>query len=756
MEAEVVDRIVGIRTWDDRTLRIYRRTGGTIVAASVPFTPWLAIADPSLIDVAGSAVSSTSLSGDDPLRTVLRFDRWPQAWDTIQKILVTESERRRQRVSSYLDLPGLLFLSDPAEQWLAASNATFFDGLTAADLVRMQLAVETAAPPGRPSRSDRSQDRILTIAATLSDGRKSSFRIKKHDEATLLAEFHAWFVAADPDVVEGIDLLSTTLPYIAERCALHGIEPSFGREGAMLRVSSTPVGKGPWELPGRMTFDPAESLRHAGPTIQAIVSEARPARTKAPAPSASTPARRCQEARRWSDPWWFALLPLMASVPLPPDRFMRSGPGHWLEAWLVRECLRQARAIPSSGHSATALPEFAPAGASGRFAPAAELVLVPSKAAAWRQLSETQAALLPPWIRGIRDRWEPTVDGPASGKDRTLAIALLTGLTDAVRARSSRLHDTSVAERLDRAIAQTAATVAATLRRQNVEVIQEVGERLYVEYPDNIADDERRRLFWTKVNVSMPEGLRAVPLRMFDAIVSVAPRIMHGLSGPSVTQLPRPHSYRSPEPFIREYHARAIGLILRCQWNQLHQLTSETIRRIRNRAWHISEFCRRDTLTGSLDEYVREREGRRRNPSAPYEALLRAHGATAPAGDAGPNTPQSRRHLHEAGSTVVYYIAGNRRDLSMADMSRLAEYWDPSAPDENTDHYLDRLRQSLERYRPLFSERDFSSVFEEESLFSFNDDDIGLVRRSLAGSLNNDRAAGPGLGIWLDLPGRPT
>lgn len=747
-----MDGIVGIRTWDDRSLRVYRRTGNAVSAESVPFQPWLALADPSLLD-SETAAAATSLAGDEALHTLVRFDRWPQAWDTIQKVLSAESERRRQRISSYLELPGILFLFDPAEQWLAASGASFFAGLSSDNLVRLQLAIETASPPGRPSRSDRSQDRILSIAATISDGRKSTFKIRKQDEAALLTEFLAWFTTVDPDVVEGIELLSVTLPYIAERCALHGIEPSFGREGTTLRVSATPVGKGSWELPGRIALDPAEALRHAGPTVQAIVTEA--ATAHRPAPS-STLLRRCFEARRWTDRWWNAMLPLMSAIPLPPDRFLRSGPGHWLEAWLVRECLRVGASIPTSGQHAPSPQEVPPAGTSGWYAPAAELVLVPSKAAAWRHIAVASSPSPPGWIRAIRDRWEPIIAAPAKDADHAIAVALLTGLTDAVRARSSRLHVPSVADRLDQAIAATAAEVAAILRRHNVEVIQEVGDRLYVQYPDNVTEEERRKLFWKKVNEALPAALRAVPLRTFEALVSLAPRIMHGLSGQAVVQLPRPHTYRSPEAFIREYHARAIALVLRRQWNLLQQLTAESTRRIKNRAWHVSEFCRRETLAGSLDEYIRDREVRRRNPSAPYEALLRARTPTQSDDSVRPESPSPRRHTHDAGSTVVYYIAGNRRDLPMADMSRLAEFWDPSAPDENTEHYLDRLRQSLERYRPLVSERDFSLIFGEEGLFSFNDAEIQPVRIPFGRSAGDESTPSGDKGIWLDVPPRLT
>ncbi len=747
----VVEGIVGIRPWDDRSLRVYRREGGSVISEEVPFQPWLALADPSLLDADVPTAGQSVLEGNDGLRTLVHFDRWPQVWEAIQRVLSVESARRRQRVASYLDLPDLLFLFDPVEQWLTATGNTFYRGLKPGDLVRMQVAIETASPPGRESRSDRSQDRIRVISATVSDGRKSTFKLRKQDEPSLLTEFLQWFLSIDPDVVEGIDLLSFTLPYLAERCALHAVEPTFGRDGSSLRQSTSPIGKGPWEIPGRSVFDPAESMRHAGPTTQAIVADARKPRKAAAHPSGSQLQRRLHDTRRWSDPWWQSLLALIGTIPLPPDRLLRTGPGHWLEAWLVGQSITTRTSVPFAGHPSAPPVDIAPSGLSGLFSPAAEVVLVPSKAAAWRDLGEVASASMPAWIRRVRERWEPTLSAPPTDPESTVGVILLTGLTDAVRARTSRLHVTSVADRLDRAIAETAARVAQSLRRQNVQVVQEMGERLYVEYPDNLGDEARLRLFWAKLNETLPAHLRAVMLRSFEALVSLAPRIMYAVSETSVIPLPRPHPFRSPEAFLRDYHSQATALILRREWNRLHQLTVETVRRIKGRAWHVADFCRRETLAASLAEYVRDRDARRRNPSAPYEALLRSQETALPNRDASNEEAPSKRSLHEAGSTVVYYIAGNRRDLSMADMSRLAELWDPAAPDENSEHYLERLRQSLERYQILFGEGDFSRIFGDEGLFSFADAEIAVVRKPFT---SPKREGGPGntsLGIWLDL-----
>ncbi|MEK6650525.1 MAG: hypothetical protein AABY75_06080, partial [Bacteroidota bacterium] len=345
--------------------------------------------------------------------------------------------------------------------------------------------------------------------------------------------------------------------------------------------------------------------------------------------------------------------------------------------------------------------------------------------------------------------------GPPTGP--LLPTILLTGLVDAMRARTSRLFVPEAARRLDERISDRMRHAAAILETYNVHVIQQTADRLYVEFPDNLGDEERERMFWNRCSSQFSEGLRVVPVRRFDALASLGPRVLVGKVGLAMVHLLRSHQTRATEQFVREYHARALGLILETKWNRLQSLTAESIRRIRARTWHVGDFCRRETLTESLEEYVRTKEGKRRNPAAAYEALLRADEAYQRERErirghsSGTPAEESQRTQYAAGTTVVYYVAGTRRDLSVADMSRLAEFWDPSAPDENTDYYVDRLRQATERYRPLLEEEDFMRIFSDESLFPFQDRDIKPLRTAFSATDSGKPPSVDPPGIWLDV-----
>ncbi|MEK6650628.1 MAG: hypothetical protein AABY75_06610, partial [Bacteroidota bacterium] len=270
--APTLSGIVGVRQWDDRSVRVYRRLEGEVRAETHPHLPWLLARDPALVEgLSEEPESVVPLEGPEPLRWLLRYRRWPLLWEAVQRALAREGERRRQRLASYLDIDDLYILADPVEQWLAASTSRFYVGMAESEVVRLQLALQTAAPPGRTSRAERSEDRILTIATIVHDGRKSVFRLKKNDERALLSDFIAWFQATDPDIVEGEELFTFTLPYLANRCALLGLPCDLGREVTSLRLGPAPIGKGAWEMPGRTLLDPAETLRHAGPFVQALL-----------------------------------------------------------------------------------------------------------------------------------------------------------------------------------------------------------------------------------------------------------------------------------------------------------------------------------------------------------------------------------------------------------------------------------------------------------------------------------------------------
>ncbi len=762
-----VSGIVGARQLDDRAIRIYRRIDRTLVSEDHLVAPWALVRDTSILEgLSEPPVASTRLQGTDPLQWKVTFRRWPLLWEAVQRALAIESERRRQRLLSFLDLDDLVLLPDPIEQWMVSTGSRFFVGLSAHDFVRVQVAIQTAAPAGRSSRADRSPDRIQVISATANDGRKIVFRLRKNDEVSLLSSFLEWIREADPDFIEARDLSTHLLPYLSTRCALLGLSCDLGRDSTQLRSVPQPVGRGLWEVPGRNLLDPSDAMRHAGPIAFALLPPRRTHTTdRATSPAQQSLSQICGDVRERSERFLRLAQPLHAVVPMTPERLSRSGPGHWFESWMLADRLREERSIPSSSRVAPPGETAGPNGMSGLFSPATELVILPLKVNALAA-AVAESHHVPEWVRHALTAWpipEKRETGSVwmrSGAPSTILFPtlLLTGLVDAVRARTSRLSVPVLATILDSRLEERMRAVVSQLSTHNVTVVQRSVDRLYVEIPDNLGKAASDGSFWDRVSEGLPEGSRAVPVRRLDSLISLGPRVLIGMADRSIIYLLRSHPTRATEQYLREYHVRALDCILQKQWNRLQGITIEMLRRVRTRSWHVAEFCRRETLTESLDEYERAIAERKRNPAAAYEALIRAEETfrkererfRPSTGETTPAEPSRKRPV--AGTTVVYYVAGNRRDQNVADMSRLAESWDPSAPDENSDYYVDRLRQAAERYRVLLDESDFRRVFSEESLFPFQDAEIKPVRRGFeASERTRDKIDGTGSGIWLDL-----
>ena len=773
--ASTAAAIVGARQLDDRTLRIYRRVAGAVTADDHALIPWALVRTPSVVEgLSEPPESITPLEGPDAFQWMVTFRRWPLLWEAVQKSLAVESERRRQRLMSFVDLDDLFVLSDPVEQWLVATGSHFFADIPPTEPIQVQVAIQTAAPPGRPSRADRSQDRIQVIAATVHDGRKSVFRLRKSDESSLLTEFIKWISDVDPDFIEGHDLTTHLLPYLSTRCAMLSVNCEIGRDGTSLRFVSQPAGRSVWEVPGRTLIDLSETSRHVGPIVRAFLPPPRGRIRNTDLKKvveSPTLLQVCSEIRTRSDRHTRVAHALLGIVPMTPERFFRTGPGHWFESWLMRESYRSRRTFPSTERASAAAEGTEPNGMTGHFSPAAEIVIVPLKVKAFASVIDGKGPV-PDWGRRAFAYWHDLLDSSrgstwsrSGDPPPTLApTILLTGLVDAVRARTSRLSIPSLMTVLDAQLEIRMRSIVARLSMHNIAVVQRSVDRLCVEIPDNLGGAVAEQAFWTRVSSDLPDGVKATPVRRMDALISLGPRILIGATDRSIIYLLRSHPARATEAFIREYHAWALDCILHRQWNRLQVLTSETLRRIRTRSWHVADFCRRETLTESLEDYERSKAEHRRNPAAAYEALLRAEETyqkerdrflSISAGSTARPTIctvwSSPRKRPAAGTTVVYYVAGTRREQSVAEMSRLAEFWDPSSPDENTDYYVERLHLAAERYQILLEEADFTRVFSEESLFSFQDPEIKPVRRAFTGSDLASGGTGSGsAGIWLD------
>jgi hypothetical protein len=103
---------------------------------------------------------------------------------------------------------------------------------------------------------------------------------------------------------------------------------------------------------------------------------------------------------------------------------------------------------------------------------------------------------------------------------------------------------------------------------------------------------------------------------------------------------------------------------------------------------------RTETLQDSLAAYQEKLAAGQRNAAAAYELAL------------------ASARPYQPGDQVSYYVSGGGR-VAVNEVAKLASAWDPAAPDENTGHYLGKLRELYEKFRPLIEHEGLRPVVPE-------------------------------------------
>ena len=125
----------------------------------------------------------------------------------------------------------------------------------------------------------------------------------------------------------------------------------------------------------------------------------------------------------------------------------------------------------------------------------------------------------------------------------------------------------------------------------------------------------------------------------------------------------------------------------------------------------VHDFARTETLHESAAEYLSAVESGGRNRTASYEVALAAGLRWRP------------------GDRVSFYITGKDAQVREFEHCRLAEEWDPAAPDENAAFYQRRLHELARKFEVFFEPQDFRAIFSVDDLFPFSEIGIEIVTR---------------------------
>jgi DNA polymerase elongation subunit (family B) len=248
--------------------------------------------------------------------------------------------------------------------------------------------------------------------------------------------------------------------------------------------------------------------------------------------------------------------------------------------------------------------------------------------------------------------------------------------------------------------------IIAAIRQAGGTVIEVDTDGVLFIPPETVHGEAEERAFVQHVQTALPPGIRLGYEGRFRKMLSYKMKNYALLSDDGTLHTKGSALVsRSTEPFGKHFMREVIALLLQEDIQGLHDLYLAAYTRIVTHAWRVEDFARTETLKTTVEHYQADVARGRRSKAAAYELAIARDRATG----------QPAR----TGDRLTYYITGTAPHVTTFEHTRLAEAWDPAAPDENTAYYLKRLDECAHRFAPFLTASDFGQVFAPEGLFGF-------------------------------------
>ena len=727
-------------------MRLYRReaTSTGLQTENVPFYPFFFLSDMQLLrGFPRQRYLCQTLKGNNDYRFLVVFHTWQAHWDAVRHLEeVTQSTERRPEQ--------LYLIPNPAQQYLMQTGRTLFKDMTFDDIHRLQLDIEVFASEAFP-HAQRAADRIIVIGLADNRGWQHILDGRTLPEPIMLQELVRLIQERDPDVIEGHNIYAFDFAYIMARCERYGIPFTIGRDGSVPRVfaSSMRFAERTVDFPaldiaGRhvvdtyfqvMSFDvykrdlPDYTLK----TAARYFGFAAPERTYIAGQDIARvwqtqPERlidytrddvieTARLARHLSGSTFY----LTQMLPMPYGQVARTGPAAKIEALLVREYLRQRYALPRrqrGGQMAGGYTDVFVTGVVGPIVYADVESLYPSIMLNYNVRPRTdELDLFQALLRRLTELRLTTkrqMQSATTAEERSALDAQQSSYKILINSFYGQLgfsmaifNDFDEADRVAVTGQDILRTIIAAIRRDGGTVVEVDTDGVLFVPPTAVQGEEAERVFLERLNTEMPPGIRIGFDGRFRKMLSYKMKNYALLTydgslkfkGSSLVS-------RSVERFGRQFVVDAIALLLEENIQGLHDLYLATHTRILQHAWTVEDFARTETLKETIEQYQADVDAGRRTRSATYElAIARAAQTGQPV---------------RKGDRITYYITGSGSGVTAFANACLADAWDATRPDENTDHYLKRLDEFAGKFAVFFTPEDFQQVFAPEGLFGFS------------------------------------
>ena len=739
-------------------MRVYTRTAnGAVESTDEPFHPFFLLDDVDrLRGFPRQRFQFQELAGANAYRYVVVFTDRSAYWDALRHLRDTSGSEKERPDAVYL-------VGGPEQQYLMQTGRTLFKGMELDDLHRLQLDLEVYAASGFP-QAEVPEHRIILVA--LSDNRGWSRVVggPLTPEADVLEEALRWVRERDPDVIEGHNIFGFDLPYLAARCQMSGVPLALGRDGSeprtfpsSMRFAERQIEFEAVEIAGRhvidtlfqvMAFDvfkrdlPNYTLKGAAkyfgfaPEGRTYIEGADIARTwrEAPETLIDYALDDVIETRALAEHLSGSTFYLTQMVPMPYGHAARGGPAAKIESLFVRGYLHARHSVPRPEAGSQIVGGYTDVFITGVVGPVVYAdveSLYPSIMLNYGiQPRRDTLALFPRLLQRLTDLRFETKDAmrEASGAHargeldarQSAYKVVINSFYGNLGFGFAAFNDFAEADRVAATGQQILRQIIGLVRDRGGRVIEVDTDGVLFVPPPEASGETAERAFVEALSAEMPDGIRIGFDGRYERMLSFKKKT-YALLGYDGTLKIKGSSLvsRSTERFGRRFVRRAIEFLLSEDVTALHSLYLEHRQRIIAHDWAgASSFQRVETLKQPLAQYERDVAAGKRNRTAAYE--LAKEKAT--------RTSEPIR----VGERIAYYIAsgGGTRVFETA---RLASDWDPTAPDEDTAHYLGRLDQFASKFEAFFeSDHAFRQVFSEEDLFGFDASGIRLAVRERA------------------------
>ncbi|HZY10842.1 MAG TPA: DNA polymerase domain-containing protein [Bacteroidota bacterium] len=775
-------KIVAVQHVSDDMMRVYIRSPEGITSKDFEFYPFFLLSEATPLKDFPHKHWLKELDGGNYFRFLAVFSRWSEMWDAIHHTIDWHNNRSPNKINSYQELPILYLRSDPISQFLIHSGITLFKGMDFPALHRLQLHIATyTKQPIKQSRALRQENRIVLISLSDNTGWEYVIQGKNKTEREMLDELIQCICERDPDIIEGHDIIHSTLPFIADRCKLLEIDFTIGRDGSTVNSMNYRVSfdeRSPesviYTIAGRHVMDTLllvqsydiskhtienYGLKHVAQHFGLTKRDRiyiKPERISwywehEPDLLVRHALDEVQEIRQLSEYLSPSVFYLTQMVPFNYSSVARLGSAAKIETLMLREYIHQKHSIPKPQSGTQSSGGYTDVFYTGVLGPIVEVdieSLYPS--IMLRDSIAPKADDLGIFLhlldsltrmRLSAKRTMRTTDDPVEKiKFDTLQSSfkiLINSFYGYLGYHRGLFNDVEAAERVTQHGRKLLHQLVQSITAQEGTAVEVDTDGIYFVPPISITDEEGENRFVSSISRELPQGIHLIFNGRYQKILSYKMKNYALLDYNQKIRI-KGSSFisRTIERFGKHFIQQAIEFILQRNFTGLHKIYVNLYKDISDHKLSISDFARTETLRDTREQYLKAVEGTMRNPTASYEVALAANIFWKP------------------GDRISYYITGNDANIRGFENCKLAEDWDPNFPDENVSYYLKRLREFAKKFEMYFLPQDYHIIFSDDDLFGFSEEKISIltlpISRESTQFLQDDEDSSPvEFKIWL-------